>query len=360
MKFHKLVHRLFLLAMFAVCATAVTLYAQSKVKASLPLQEDNVINRVVSSSGDLKESATYQPEPAVSSPVPASENKDSIVTQISGEVADTNNESTETTSGTSDSAKIQVSASNADSSKPITSTSGVAADLEDNKQVVEKAGTVQNVVSPIAPVRMTEVRTESGSQQQPSKPKEVSAPVESSNQVFFEPTVIEGEKLEKEKNPKISGAASGDYLVEDVQLITKDDGRKAVVFKGKAIPESYFNIFIFSKDPIVMTIKADQNGDWSYELARDLADGQHEVYVAMTEPNGKILSKSEPIAFVKTAQAISVIPISQLDENKSPMQKSVASYVLVAIVIMSVCLLIALSLIGILTYKYKTDETTVD
>lgn len=41
-------------------------------------------------------------------------------------------------------------------------------------------------------------------------------------------------------------------------------------------------------------------------MDKELENGKHEVYVAMTESAGKILVKSDPIPFVKTAQAVTL------------------------------------------------------
>ena len=115
-------------------------------------------------------------------------------------------------------------------------------------------------------------------------------------------------------------------------------------------------IYIFSNDPIVITVKTDENGNWSYELDKELENGQHEAYVAVADDSGKILAKSEPIAFVKTAEAATIVPAPGSESNQSPIARSQQQYVLIAIIITVVCLGIALALIGILTCKRHSDE----
>lgn len=174
--------------------------------------------------------------------------------------------------------------------------------------------------------------------------------------IVTEPVVIKAKKLLQNNNPKISGLVNASLKVETVMLNKRDDGKNNVRLAGKSEPNALVVIYIFSNDPVVISVKADANGDWNYELDRDLADGQHEAYIAVTDNAGKIISKSEPIAFVKTAQAATLIPLSELTDNQSPVERSSQQYVLIAIIIMFVCLAVALALIGFLTHKRNLDE----
>jgi hypothetical protein len=64
----------------------------------------------------------------------------------------------------------------------------------------------------------------------------------------------------------------------------------------------------------VLTVTADDNGNFTYELGDQLADGAHTVYVAVTDETGKITKKSRPFAFlVAEAQAISPEELLNLD-----------------------------------------------
>lgn len=170
------------------------------------------------------------------------------------------------------------------------------------------------------------------------------------------PVVVQAKDLSLENNPKISGSVDASLRVETVELNKKEDGKNNVELSGKAQPDSLVTIYIFSNDPVVITVKADANGNWNYELDRDLDDGQHEAYVAVTDNSGKIVSKSEPIAFVKTAQAATMIPLSELTANQSPVERVSQQYVLMAIIIMSIFLALALVSIGFLTHKRNLDE----
>jgi hypothetical protein len=101
------------------------------------------------------------------------------------------------------------------------------------------------------------------------------------------------------------------FKVETVQVTevtTKPDGTKTaskIAFHGKALPNAFVTLYIFSI-PIVVTVKTDAEGNWSYTLDKELEDGNHQVYVGITDVKGKVVVKSNPLPFVKTASAITV------------------------------------------------------
>lgn len=86
-----------------------------------------------------------------------------------------------------------------------------------------------------------------------------------------------------------------------------DPETRFITLTGKAYPNSFIVLYIYSSDPIIVTVKADANGNWTYTLDRELADGPHQVYVAITDSKGEILEKSEPLKFLKQATAVTVL-----------------------------------------------------
>ena len=109
--------------------------------------------------------------------------------------------------------------------------------------------------------------------------------------------------------PKNSGKENVLYQVEEVDFFEKNPD-KGIEFKGRALPNSFITLYIYSS-PVVVTVKTDDNGGWSYVLSKELEEGNHEVYAAVTDNTGKVTSKSKPLAFVKTAQAIEPIASAQ-------------------------------------------------
>jgi hypothetical protein len=114
------------------------------------------------------------------------------------------------------------------------------------------------------------------------------------------------------ENPKITGTTQANIMnVASVGVLEVKDtpsGKKDVakaLFKGKALPNSFVKVYLFS-DPIVVTVKTDDQGNWSYILDKTLPDGAHSAYVAMVDNGGRILAKSAPLPFVKEASALTV------------------------------------------------------
>jgi hypothetical protein len=166
---------------------------------------------------------------------------------------------------------------------------------------------------------------------------------------------VSAEKLTIEQNPRIYGSVSQDLKLETVSLDKKEDGSKKLKISGKALPNTILKIYIFS-DPIIITVKTDGEGNWNYELKKEISDGKHEAYVAITDNSGNIVDKSEPIAFIKTAEAANIIPISELDENQPPIERFQRQYIIIGIIIIFTFLGIALGIIGIITHKRQLDE----
>ncbi len=106
--------------------------------------------------------------------------------------------------------------------------------------------------------------------------------------------------------PRFAGALSEEEL--QVQAISSDTEATdtSITFTGKAAANSVVTLYIYSQLPIVVTTKTDGAGNWSYEMQDTLVDGQHDVYVAVTNETGKIERKSRPLSFfVDSALAVS-------------------------------------------------------
>ena len=161
--------------------------------------------------------------------------------------------------------------------------------------------------------------------------------------------VIKAEDLAENKNPKFAGILNEGLKVSLIKLIERGD-IKTLLLSGNALPNTTVAIYIFS-DPIIITVKTDASGYWSYELSREFADGNHEAYVAILDEEGGVVSKSAPVAFIKTAQAASIVPMSEIENNQSPLIKLKQQYMMMAVVIIAVCLILALSLISFFAYK---------
>ncbi len=113
------------------------------------------------------------------------------------------------------------------------------------------------------------------------------------------------------ESPKETGVVRDDILVvesivSDIPPIESDIEQTSVtsaaLISGKGLPNSFLRLYIFST-PIVVTIRTDDDGSWSYRFDKELEDGEHQVYVGITDNAGTIVAKSNPFTFVKEAQA---------------------------------------------------------
>lgn len=132
--------------------------------------------------------------------------------------------------------------------------------------------------------------------------------------IFKEDDIVtsDGEMIQR-ADAFVDGIIAPDLLnVERVEAVPlavdnreKAASRIGIAFSGNAPPASFVSIFIYS-DPIVVVVRTDESGQWSYTLEKELPDGTHTAWTAITDGGGRIIVKSEPFSFVKTAQAVTI------------------------------------------------------
>jgi len=106
---------------------------------------------------------------------------------------------------------------------------------------------------------------------------------------------------------------------EKADVRMQDEKKGKVKLFGKAEPNTTIYLYIFS-DPIVASVKTDAQGNWEYELDKELDAGQHEVYVAVKADDGTIKAKSLPFTFfvgsaAAAAQSSTPAPASTSSQN---------------------------------------------
>jgi len=123
--------------------------------------------------------------------------------------------------------------------------------------------------------------------------------------------------LVAENNPLVSGTTDQELLVvKEVIALSNATSTSAsgalsnprtthITFTGTAMPNSFVTLYIFS-EPIVVMVKTNSIGEWSYTLDKELPDGTHHVMSAITDGDGRVLAKSSPLPFVKVAQAVTL------------------------------------------------------
>jgi hypothetical protein len=123
----------------------------------------------------------------------------------------------------------------------------------------------------------------------------------------FNPHDPRGESLIAYESPKETGVVRDDLLeVKNVSTIVFERSYSVTethaLFTGRGLPNSFVTLYIYST-PIIVTVKTDAEGNWNYILDKDLEDGEHKIYVGITDNEGRIVARSNPLPFVKTAEA---------------------------------------------------------
>jgi len=150
----------------------------------------------------------------------------------------------------------------------------------------------------------------------------------------------------KADEPKYAGVLNKDLQINSIVSVAVEIGREGILIEGKGPPNTILTIYIYSR-PIVVTTKTDENGNFSYILEKDIAEGEHEVYVTVTDETGKVQQKGEPFSFfVKKARAVTRDEYFRGDVNVEQKAPSVLKTYII------LCLAIVLAvLIGFVVYR---------
>lgn len=101
-------------------------------------------------------------------------------------------------------------------------------------------------------------------------------------------------------------------IVDENLTVTILPTAGGLTLAGRCPQRSSCLVYLYSYVPLVLTVTADDNGNWLYELGDSVADGDHAVYVALTDDTGRIERKSNPLSLlVREAQAITVADFLQ-------------------------------------------------
>ena len=123
-----------------------------------------------------------------------------------------------------------------------------------------------------------------------------------------EATVIPEDTMVDVSSPREFGLVREDILkIESVSPIVAMDtvSTSTTIYteiRGRALPNSLVTLYIYSS-PVMVTVQTDADGTFVYVYEKDLSDGNHEVYVALTTTAGAVAAKSEGFQFVREAEA---------------------------------------------------------
>lgn len=91
--------------------------------------------------------------------------------------------------------------------------------------------------------------------------------------------------------PKNNNLFSNDLSIDEFSIADNK-----VLLKGKAPADTWLNLYIYSKVPLLLSVKSDSQGDWNYSLDQALAATEHQIYLTVNDQQGKIVKQSMPLA----------------------------------------------------------------
>jgi hypothetical protein len=147
-------------------------------------------------------------------------------------------------------------------------------------------------------------------------------------------------------NPRTDGTLAPNKLkIREVNNIRRSaEERPAIVLKGIGPPDTIVILYIYS-EPLVVTTRTDESGNWTYVVDKSLDDGRHEVYVTVTDDTGKITERGNPLAFfVSEALAISEEDFLRNDVNVPTDNNLFLVYTILAVALVIIVILIILAI----------------
>jgi len=162
-------------------------------------------------------------------------------------------------------------------------------------------------------------------------------------------------KIDTVKNTEISTAVADQP--------DKVEKKNAILFSGKTTPNSTVYLYIFS-DPIIVSVKADENGNWQYVLDRPLDTGKHESYVLVQDPETQEMIRTEAKTFY-IAEARASSNLLDLNGEKSlvvsdPFNALFTKYIIYILFLVAVAALTLLTFGLMKLRKAKANEAATD
>ncbi len=143
------------------------------------------------------------------------------------------------------------------------------------------------------------------------------------------------------------------YTVDKVAAVKlPGSGDVAIVLSGRGLPLSYVKLFIYSQ-PVIVAVKTDEYGQWTYTLDKPLDDGQHTVYATLVNSQGRIAARSEVYIFKKTGDQVERVIAGQEASVSSAMSKIMENFKFIIISVVVIAVTAALAAIGFFANRGK-------
>jgi hypothetical protein len=151
-------------------------------------------------------------------------------------------------------------------------------------------------------------------------------------------------------------------VTPDIQPVDPEQETPIVRAKvrGEGLPNSFVTLYIFST-PTVVTVRTEADGSFEYTFSKELEDGEHQVFVTLTDNTGDIVAQSAPFTFIKQAEAFSVVDARAVvsDIQAADMLGTPASPYRTVLSMSVLALGILLILLGVGLRSNKPDETDI-
>ena len=181
----------------------------------------------------------------------------------------------------------------------------------------------------------------------------------------FNPNDAAPEAVIDYESPKEHGFTRPDILaVESIDTVTTTNQATgepeiAAVISGRALPNSFVTLFIYST-PTIVTVRTEADGSWSYTFDKELENGEHEVYVGITDNAGRIVTKSEPLRFARTATAFTPLATAATEPLTTPSPEGEplfsTSSVMFILSVSTIMIGLVLIIIGLFTKRQRPEH----
>gem|GEM_PF-5691355 len=140
-----------------------------------------------------------------------------------------------------------------------------------------------------------------------------------------------------------------------VAALKLGNDKSAIKFAGQGLPNAYITLFMFS-EPVIVVVKTDRYGRWTYVLDKPVEDGMHTVYAAQTDSTGQVEARSEVMVFLKNGDEVKRVFANQEASIAASTEKMKGNFGIVVAVLTLLALTASLAMIGIAAMRAKKDR----
>lgn len=183
----------------------------------------------------------------------------------------------------------------------------------------------------------------------------------------FNPLDNSPEAIINYNSPRTASYTDGDLIgVNNVNpLLVYETGQEEPKIQseisGYALPNSFVTIYVFS-EPSVFITKTGDDGTFSFTFNKEIEDGPHQVYLALTDNRGDIIVRSDVYNFTKNSAVYTKfdpkLTASALDSVTEAAPTNMSGNIVMALGVVSLGLILLLLAQTLRQEKIKSPQTT--